>query len=306
VTGPCDSNDPATLDIYGQRIWNCVHHHWQEALKAAATMQKTPFQTICRKLEEVPKADPERKQKSQTSRLVDVVLAQAIELGEVEAIATFQKVYQPVVDSVAMKKGGRRAVDIVEDFCTQLSYPKKNPGRPPISSYHGRCSLERWVSVCATRHLITKWRRDSKITTLTVDPTAPQKVSEEFVNDPCQTMLEPIFSRAFGELDAEDRLLIKMILIDDVPQKEIAKLRGRDPGNIARKKQKILGILIERIHAYGLDSSPNSAAIHKAAKFHECLESVLAGNQRELAHALAEVIKTALRPSTESEEGNIE
>ena len=47
------------------------------------------------------------------------------------------------------------------------------------------------------------------------------------------------FARPWGRLEAEDRPLIKMLLIDDVPQKELAESLGIHSGNLTRCKQRI-------------------------------------------------------------------
>ena len=79
-----------------------------------------------------------------------------------------------------------------------------------------------------------------------------------------------------------------MLLLDQVPQQALARSLGINSGNVTRRRQRITSDLWERIGA----ASRCAACRGEVA---DCLQLVLAGDDRELQRQLADALGEAFR-----------
>jgi hypothetical protein len=108
----------------------------------------------------------------------------------------------------------------------------------------------------------------------------------------CEEKLAPAFAGAVGELPLEDRVLLKLSILDGVPQKQLAAAYGIDPGNLTRRKQRAAAALLAKIRQIGVAAAAPTAV-------RECLELLLAGESRTLQLRLAGLLAGQIGQSSE-------
>jgi hypothetical protein len=108
----------------------------------------------------------------------------------------------------------------------------------------------------------------------------------------CEEKLAPAFEKAVGEIPLEDRVLLKMLILDGVPQKELATAFGVDSGTLTRRRQRAGANLMSKIRQIGATKEEPTAV-------RECLELLLAGESRQLQLRLASLLAVEIGQSLE-------
>jgi hypothetical protein len=231
--------------------------------------------------------------------LFDVVLAQAFENGEAKAAEMFESEYKPFIEGVARRVGGQPAVEAVRNFGADLLLPRPE-SPPPITTYKGRTSLRNWLGSVVTKHLISLNRSPaSKVQSLAGDVADQNRSPSAGELTECLSLLRPVLSEAICAVSAEDRVLILMLVMDGVPQKELARSLNIHPGNVTRRRQSIANAIWQRVLALG-------TRLTESTRFQECLESVLSGDNPELRRSMGEIVAAALRSDTASSRREVE
>jgi DNA-directed RNA polymerase specialized sigma24 family protein len=239
--------------------------------------------------------------------LRDVVLAQALQLGEAGAAEVFEAEYMPVVRSIARHLGGERAVDAVENFAAELVLPRE--GREPrIATYRGRTTLGHWLGPVVTNAWRTGFRRRKPEEPIHPGPGG-RAVAPELVPAPCcppseppselgqcEELLRPIFLAVGRLLADEDRLLLQMLVLDGVPQKDLARSLGLNSGTITRRRQRAVEAIL-------IGTRRLAAECPRPRQAEDCLGLILAGDAVEARRGLADGLAAGLRagpaPSTQ-------
>lgn len=213
----------------------------------------------------------------------DVMVAQGLELHENAAAEVFQRSYLPGAKRHAERFAGPRGVDAVENLAAELVLPRRD--RPPkIATYQGMTPLGSWlrsvvVNQCVSRH------RAQKETSLgdSFDVAGADTVATSAFAAECEPRLAPSFRRAVEEMAGEDRVLLKMLILDGASQKALAEALGVNSGTLTRRKQKAATGLFAKVKAIG-------AAADAPAAVRECLEILLAGDVAALQKRLASLL----------------
>ncbi len=116
---------------------------------------------------------------------------------------------------------------------------------------------------------------------------------------PCEGLLRPLMVEAMASLAIEDRLLIKMLVLDNVPQKSLAASLKINSGNVTRRRQRITAAIWQAMQTIATKAG-------ERRRTDECLELVLAGPNPEMRRRLGEVLAGALHADTETVTGDIE
>jgi RNA polymerase sigma factor (sigma-70 family) len=278
----------AQFNLYLRRVQFCVEYH------AARLGESEPAQVV------------ERLERGELGARVlqgnlvrEVLLAQALELREPTAAQVFEAEYMPVVRSMARHLGGDRAADAVENFAAELLLPRD--GRlPRIATYQGRTTLRQWLAAVVANVWRTELRRSRPSVPAGFEPDGRDRLikgrrsgADAAAEPPvdfrqCEELLRPIFQAAGRLLEAEDRLLLQMLLLDGVPQKALARGLGLSSGTITRRRQRA----IETILVGTRRLMAQSERSHQADA---CLELVIAGDDTELRRSLGEVLAAGIR-----------
>jgi hypothetical protein len=112
--------------------------------------------------------------------------------------------------------------------------------------------------------------------------------------DHCNELLRPVFRTAISSLAADDRLLIKLLVLDEVPQYVLAEHLSIHKGNVTRRRQRAVQRIWSSINA-------SREASSEPRQIEECLELVLAGKSVELRRALGNCLSSALGGPSRSE-----
>jgi hypothetical protein len=116
----------------------------------------------------------------------------------------------------------------------------------------------------------------------TVDPVG------EIDAAPCEELVRPLFVSAVADLSHEDRLLIKMLVLDDVPQKQIAQVLSIHSGNVTKRRQRVADTIWRKIREAISARGDTSTVI-------ECLQLLLAGSTYPQRQQLAGVLADEFR-----------
>ncbi|MEO0531790.1 MAG: hypothetical protein AAF266_14620 [Planctomycetota bacterium] len=219
--------------------------------------------------------------------VADVIVAYGLEQHENRAAETFQKDYMPIVRYHANRFAGQRGVDAVENLAADLVLPRE--GRPPkIATYRGLTPMKAWLRSVVVNRCVGAHRKQRE-TNLgdTASDTVAMATEDTVIGTAqatdCEQKLAPTFRDAVGKIPTEDRVLLKMLILDGVSQKALAKTHGVDSGTLTRRRQKAAGRLLQEIHTIGRSGE-------KSGPVNECLELLLAGNVADLQTRLATLL----------------
>jgi RNA polymerase sigma factor (sigma-70 family) len=283
------SSDPRH-HLYVGRLRVCVLYHAERLREDEG--RATGFEWVIGRLERGDFGGV----KVRANLLRDVVLAQALQLGEPRAAEVFEVEFMPVVRSIARHLDGERAIDAVENFAAELMLPRE--GREPrIATYQGRTALAHWLGPVVTNALRTELRRRKPDVPILFEPNGREspiaRLQPAVELDQCEELLRPIFLTVGRLLDPEDRLLLQMLMLDGVPQKDLARSLGLNSGTITRRRQRAVETILSGTRRLAAQcSQPRQAE--------DCLGLLLAGHDPELRRGLADVLASGVRAGSPS------
>jgi len=285
VTGKRLPAGDSGLLPYVQRIWNCVEIHWRRFAEAG------PIQ-LSEVISRLELGQLGHDSNITCNVLRDVVLAQAMELLEEKAAVMFENDYMPNVRIIAQRTGGAGAVEMFGNLAADLILPRE--GKPPrIAGYRGKAALVSWLRTAVVRDWISHKRKKAERASETAgELVAQDEKSDGFDVAPCEQLLRPIFVQAVASLNTDDRVILKLLILDNVPQQELARRLGIHSGNLTRRRQKAAAHVLQQVQQLS-SSGP------QARQAGECLELLLTDGQLELKQRLAEVLTAQIR-STDS------
>lgn len=286
VLGQTVSQNEARIDLYAGRLWKTI------ALQA---QRKNVMPAALPQLRDlVSDLEQGRLYYGQVDANVldDVVVAQGLELGENEAARTFERSYMPHARAQADQFAGRRGLDCVDNLAADLVLPRNN--RPPkIATYRGLTPLKSWLrSVVLNRCVSLHRGRHDVSMNESHEIMGSDTVTSAAAAIECEEKLSPAFAKAVDEVPLEDRVLLKMLILDGVSQKELAVAYGVDSGTLTRRRQRAGANLLAKIRHIGVSEGAPTAV-------RECLELLLAGESRQLQLRLASVLAMGIGESLE-------
>lgn len=185
----------------------------------------------------------------------DLWLATAASLGDAQAIAALEEtVMRPVLERM---RGREHADDVAQLLRAQLLVGES----PRILGYAGRAPLERWLGVALSRMLEHARRDASKHGVLDDDGelAAATDLEHTLLRAEARAALAEALRTAVGELDAEDRALLRLHVSDQLGIDELARLYGVHRATAARRVERArreLGRLTRRSLATQLALPP--------------------------------------------------
>jgi DNA-directed RNA polymerase specialized sigma24 family protein len=222
----------------------------------------------------------------------DVLLAEACIQQEPGAAERFLAEFGGVIAAEARRCDGPLGEQEIEGIEAQLLLPRE--GRPPrLALYAGHTPLKAWLRQVVRHEWATYLRRVARhdpkrlargggLGTQGAPP--PDQVAQDHE---CLELLHPIFSEAAGAIPAEDAVLLRMVMLDGVPQNQVARLRDVHKSTITRQVQRALQKVLETFRSLAERSG-------RGARFENCLDWLLAESREgrlALAGHLAESVR---------------
>lgn len=225
----------------------------------------------------------------------DVMVAQGLQQHDNQAAGVFQQDYMPRARQHAERFAGPRGVDAVENLAAELVLPRKNR-QPKIATYRGLTPLKSWLRSVVVNQCVSAHRSKKEVTLAeSYDTAGTDTVATSAFAIECEVKLAPAFRSAVEELPLDERVLLKMLILDGASQKAMAKALGVNSGTLTRRKQKAATGLLTKVKEIG-------AAADAPAAVRECLELLLAGDVAVLQKRLASLLAFEIGKSVESED----
>jgi len=260
---------------FARRLQACVFYHWDRLHRA----ESLDLASVVARIRD-----------GDANLVNDVVLAQAIECNDPRAAKIFDSDFMPAIRLQARRLSGPRGEELVENFVANLVL-RESGQAPRIARYQGRTSLANWLRVVTVNYVTSEFRRRAA-QPLVADTVAAPAAAETSGGDRqmCHELLSELVRAALDQLTVEDRLLIRLLVLDGVPQSQVARSLDIHSGNVTRRRQKISEAIWQ-----GVQLGARQRGQDRAAK--ECLELVVAEGDRQLTESLALVLASGLRTS---------
>src|SRR3954468_1226121 len=164
----------------------------------------------------------------------DLAFVQRVLAGDADAAAELRSRYQTKPVGVLRARGANQteAEDLAADLWTDCFAPR---GDHPtlLTKYQGRCALESWLLTVATNRLVDLKRRQSFRVDVPPSPDSnedffdrrpqPEKPTSE---KPLLNLLREAIQRAFAKQDADALLMLKLVHLHEISQREISRMWG--------------------------------------------------------------------------------
>ena len=257
---PVYDGSPATeqTQTLRERFWQCLLFHGQQF----APNRKIEFQQLIERVQTGPG------QPQPIDLLADVALAVALEHWQNRAVVAFQTRFSATIHRAAQHTAGQRGLDLAENFAAVLLLPReRSPAR--IAGYTGKTPLEFWLRSVVTNYCLSELRRPSERASSDEVQRFPATVAvNDLEGSACAEMVRPLVRQAFSRLPAVDRLLLRWLTLDDLPQQQVATALGIHAGNVTRRRQKAVAAVL-----HDVEQAAEQQRIHTATR--ECLDLLL-------------------------------
>jgi len=305
---PADQTDTERL-FYLARLWQCLGYHWRDALGLPPTVgppDKSPSRTAAHatiggaSAHRPPSADGHITAEQVARQIAagqgykdggrlggdplrDIVLAVAMVRKDGRAPRVFRDDYFALAVAMAAKLNYRLAAD-TDPWWSELLDHLAGYTRPKakLDKFDGRCALRYWLGIVIHRFL-RSWLFPSSPDSVPDDsPDKPPPPSESL------KLFAQIVRKAVELLLDDDRLLLALIYVDGLQNKEAAAMLDIHEGTASRRHEKAL----PRFQSSIIQQASQSMS---AAAFAGVLED-LRSNSRLFATILREALDQARRP----------
>lgn len=172
----------------------------------------------------------------------DLAFVQRVLAKEAAAASELRTRYHGKLVGVLRSRGANQteAEDLVADLWTDCFAPRGNR-QTLLTKYQGRCALESWLLTVATNRLVDLKRRQS----FRVEVPASSDSPEDFFDrraqpekptseKPLLYLLRTAIQRAFARQDADAILMLKLVHLHQLTQREISRMWGWHESKVSR------------------------------------------------------------------------
>jgi RNA polymerase sigma factor (sigma-70 family) len=247
--------------VYLGRLWQCLGYHWRDALglslrddpspKSAATAK--PKRNADKAPAIVPPAANGHITVEQVAAQIaagqgyqgggrlggdplrDIVLAVAMVRKDQRAPRVFQDDYYALACAVAAKTD-RRLADDPDAWWNELLDHLAGYTRPKakLDRFDGRCALRYWLGL-VIRRFLCRWRFDGN-----PGPDPDEQPGKSPPPSESLKLFAGIVYDAVQQLSTNDRLLLALLYVDGIQNKEAAAILGIHEGTASRRHEKAL------------------------------------------------------------------
>ena len=200
----------------------------------------------------------------------DLCLIVACERGDEKAWAELVERFTPAVRSAARSASSSEdaAEDLAQSIWAELyGLRTRSDGRPAskLAYYSGRGSLAGWLRAVVAQLAVDTFRKQSKLVQAEEDADLDrlaqevhvaegrpalagiQNPEESMTNRFARTEMQQALTRSVQELDAEDRLLVKLYYFDNLRLREAGAVLGVHEATASRRLSRIQVDLRKRV-----------------------------------------------------------
>ncbi len=187
--------------------------------------------------------------------LADVDLVQQCLEGNEEAINELKKSLTPFLTKVLASYGASK--DEIDDILAQLWGDCLTGSRPLFHVFNGKSALKSWLTAISVNRWISLKRREAQharaVQHLAIDAESSQQngKSASQADTAIIEILGPALRRAFAACDVEELILLQLVHVYGVTQREIASLwkwhESRVSRHIKRAEEKIAELTLQAV-----------------------------------------------------------
>jgi RNA polymerase sigma factor (sigma-70 family) len=188
--------------------------------------------------------------------LADIDIVQQCLEGNEEAISELKKSLTPFLTKVLASYGASK--DEIDEILAQLWGDCLTGPRPLFHVFNGKSSLKSWLTAISVNRWISLKRREAQharaMQHLAIDAESSQQPSKSGASQPDSAIIEilgPALRRAFAACDVEELILLQLVHIHGVTQREIANLwkwhESRVSRHIKRSEGKIAELTLQAV-----------------------------------------------------------
>ena len=187
--------------------------------------------------------------------LADVDLVQQCLEGNEEAINELKKSLTPFLTKVLASYGASK--DEIDDILAQLWGDCLTGSRPLFHVFNGKSALKSWLTAISVNRWISLKRREAQharaMQHLAIDAESSQQngKSASQADTAIIEILGPALRRAFAACDVEELILLQLVHVYGVTQREIASLwkwhESRVSRHIKRAEEKIAELTLQAV-----------------------------------------------------------
>ncbi|MEM1059047.1 MAG: sigma-70 family RNA polymerase sigma factor [Verrucomicrobiota bacterium] len=178
------------------------------------------------------------------SYLEDIRMVEASLAGDNEAMTDIRLRYDKRLLGNLINRGASEteATDLLADLWGECVSGK--PGKEPLfRKYHGKCALYTWMVTVSTHRLVDLKRRQKfqgELPSSRDEPDAGPDFdrlpaeSERMPEDELARLMQAALKKALGEVTSEAYVLLQLVYIHGVMQREAAKMFGWHESKVSR------------------------------------------------------------------------
>jgi RNA polymerase sigma factor (sigma-70 family) len=188
--------------------------------------------------------------------LADLDMVQQCLEGSEEAIRELKKSLTPFLSKVLASYGASR--DEIDEILAQLWGDCLTGARPLFHVFNGKSALRSWLTAISVNRWISLKRREAQharaMQHLASDAESAQQTGRPGASPPDSSVIEilgPALRRAFAACDVEELILLQLVHVHGVTQREIASLwkwhESRVSRHIKRAEAKIAELTVQAV-----------------------------------------------------------
>jgi RNA polymerase sigma factor (sigma-70 family) len=184
--------------------------------------------------------------------LADVDVVQQCLEGSEEAINELKKSLTPFLTKVLASYGASK--DEIDEILAQLWGDCLTGPRPLFHVFNGKSALKSWLTAISVNRWISLKRREAQharaMQHLAIDAEQPGKSTSQ-PDSAIIEILGPALRRAFAACDVEELILLQLVHVYGVTQREIASLwkwhESRVSRHIKRAEERIAQLTLQAV-----------------------------------------------------------
>ena len=185
----------------------------------------------------------------------DLAFAARVLSSDSGAASELRARYESKLVAVLCSRGATltEAEDLVADLWSDC-FATNADARPLLSKYEGRSSLESWLITVAMHRLVDLKRRQSFRVNVPGSPSAAEDFLERtpqpsptLREEPLLQLLKQAIGQAFSSVDPEDVLMLKLVHLYALTQREVGRMWGWHESKVSRTLDTARSQIAQRI-----------------------------------------------------------